>query len=74
MSATTVIWYKKSVISDGVEGAGNASSTVVCCLYSQLRSAKFLVEVSENTGVIPPDLTPVHTDGRLLLLLLTSYC
>ena len=73
MSAT-VIWYKKPVISGGVEGAGNANTTVVCCLYSQLRSAKFLVEVSENTGVIPPDLTPVHTDGRLLLLLLNTYC
>lgn len=40
---------KNQVISDGVEGAGNANTTVVCCLYSQLRSAKFLVEVSENT-------------------------
>ena len=65
---------KKSVISDGVEGAGNANTTVTCCLYLQMRNAKFLVEVSENTGVIPPHLTPVQIDGHLLLLLLNSYC
>ena len=74
MSATTVIWYQKSVISDGVEGAGNANTTVICCLYSQMRNAKFLVEVSENTGVIPSHLTPVQIDEHLLLLLLNSYC
>ena len=74
MFATTVIWYQKSVISDGVEGAGNANTTVICCLYSQMRNAKFLVEVSENTGVIPSHLTPVQIDEHLLLLLLNSYC
>ena len=51
-----------------------ANSTVICCLYSQMRNAKFLVEVSENTGVIPSHLTPVQIDGHLLLLLLNSYC
>ena len=50
------------------------NTTVICCLYSQMRNAKFLVEVSENTGVIPSHLTPVQIDEHLLLLLLNSYC